>query len=61
MMPKFKLKWHGNQNINGETIIKAKDEDEAIEILQDDPEANDSEIEYFGLDDIEVDECEEME
>jgi len=59
-MPKFKIKWHGVQNVNGEVIVQAKDEEEAIEVVQDDPEAGEPEIECFGLDDIEVDECEEI-
>jgi len=59
-MPTFKIKWHGVQNVNGEIIIQAKDEEHATEMVQDDPEAGDPEIEYFGLDDIEIDECTEI-
>jgi hypothetical protein len=60
-MPKFKVKWHGVKNVNGEVIIQATDVDEAMELVQDDPEAGEPEIQCFGLDDIEIDECEEME
>jgi len=61
-MPKFRVEWHGVQNINGTTIVKAKDETEAIEMVQEDADMLDTEIQEMGIDngDIEIDNCEEV-